>query len=97
MAAVGSSCERIMWAMATHPNSEISELAGVSEETVRRVRHGQRPSLQILAAISLLTDVNVEWLIFGTGPVFGPVGVRAGGAIAPYAEPVPALSRPDDL
>ncbi len=57
---------------------ELSELTGVSQETVRRYQEGRGPSLAFIKRVSDVLGISADWLLLGRGsPVFRtnvPVG-----------------------
>lgn len=52
-----------------HPctNSQIGRLIGVSDETIRRIRHGDQPSIRVILGLCHAFDVSADWLLLGRG------------------------------
>lgn len=67
---------RLLLVCADMTFQHISDLTGIHAENVRRYVNGGTPSVEFVAAISLVTGTSLEWLILG-------VGVREKGCAAP--------------
>lgn len=59
--------KRIVEMISPCTNSQVARLIGVSDETVRRIRHGDLPSVRIVLGLCQVFDVSSEWLLFGRG------------------------------
>lgn len=47
----------------------VADATGLNSETVRRYMQGQAPSVEFLAALCSVYDVNAQWLLTGRGPI----------------------------
>lgn len=58
---------RIIEVIRPCTNSQVGRLLGVSDETVRRIRHGDQPSVRVVMGLCQAFNISADWLLLGRG------------------------------
>ena len=59
--------KRIIEVIQPCTNSQVGRLIGVSDETIRRIRHGDQPSVRVVLGLCQAFEISADWLLLGRG------------------------------
>lgn len=59
--------KRIVEIIKPCTNAQIGRLIGVSDETIRRIRHGDIPSIRVIVGLCHALEISADWMLMGRG------------------------------